>query len=83
MKEPHELAIAGYLAVAAGIPHPWRATQYRIDEVAAMVHVWITRQPPANVKKKRSWFGLLTAACKPLPKRPLTALKCSGATSTA
>ncbi|MBH2008796.1 MAG: hypothetical protein I8H71_03745 [Xanthomonadaceae bacterium] len=61
MKEPHELAIAGYLAVAAGIPHPWRATQYRIDEVAAMVHVWITRQPQANVKKKRSWFGLLTA----------------------
>ncbi|ABM38313.1 hypothetical protein [Polaromonas naphthalenivorans] len=61
MNEPHELAIAGYLAVAAGIPHPWRATQYRIDEVAAMVHVWITRQPQANVKKKRSWFGLLTA----------------------
>ena len=61
MKEPHELAIAGYLAVAAGIPHPWRATQYRIDEVAAMVHVWITCQPRPNVQKKRNWFGLVAA----------------------
>lgn len=60
MKEPHELAIAGYLAVAAGIPHPWRATEYRIDEVAAMVHVWITRQPHTNGNKKRSWFSRLT-----------------------
>ncbi len=70
MKEPHELAIAGYLAVAAGIPHPWRATQYRIDEVAAMVHVWITRQPPPNVTKKRNWFGLVMA--QPITEIPIT-----------
>lgn len=71
MKEPHELAIAGYLAVAAGIPHPWRATQYRIDEVAAMVHVWITRQPQANVKKKRSWFGLVTTMVQAIAEAPV------------
>lgn len=46
---------------AAGIPHPWRAVQYRVDEVARIVHVWITRQPKPNVEKKRSWFNFSPA----------------------
>jgi len=58
MKETHTGTIADYLAAAAGIPHPWRASHYRIDEVAAMVHVWITRQPKPNVEIKRGWFDL-------------------------
>lgn len=57
MNEAHAFAIADYLVLAAGIPHPWRASHYRIDEVATMVHVWITRQTRPNVEKKRSWFG--------------------------
>lgn len=57
MKEAQPLGIADYLAAAAGIPHPWRATHYRIDAVAAMVHLWITTQPrPDAAKPKRSWF---------------------------
>lgn len=58
MKEDLALSVAEYLAIAAGIPHPWRAIQYRIDDVAAILHVWITRQPRPDLPKKRSWFGL-------------------------
>lgn len=57
MKEVQAFSIADYLVQAAGIPHPWRAVQYRVDEVARIVHVWITRQPKSNVAKKRSWFN--------------------------
>lgn len=58
MEESNPLAIANYLMRAAGIPSPWRATQCRIDEVAKIVHLWITRHPLPNVGKKRGWFGL-------------------------
>jgi len=71
MKETHTGTIADYLAAAAGIPHPWRASHYRIDEVAAMVHVWITRQPKPNVEIKRGWFGL-GAAIPPAAEAPPT-----------
>jgi hypothetical protein len=57
MKEVQTFSIADYLVQAAGIAHPWRAVQYRVDEVATIVHVWITRQPRPNVEKKRSWFN--------------------------
>lgn len=60
MKETNALSVADYLATAAGIPHPWRAIQYRIDDVAEILHVWVTRQPRPNIARKRSWFGLGT-----------------------
>lgn len=57
MKEIQAFSIADYLVQAAGIPHPWRAVQYRVDAMATIVHLWITRQPRPNVEKKRSWFN--------------------------
>jgi hypothetical protein len=68
MKEALALSVADYLAIAAGIPHPWRAIQYRIDDVAAILHVWITRQPRPNAPRKRSWFGL--GASQPVTEVP-------------
>ena len=68
MQEALALSVADYLAIAAGIPHPWRAIQYRIDDVAAILHVWITRQPRPNIPKKRSWFGL--GAIQPVTEVP-------------
>lgn len=65
MKEAQTFSIADYLVQAAGIPHPWRAVQYRVDEVAMIVHVWITRQPRPNVGKKRSWFNFAPAQSAP------------------
>ncbi len=57
MESSQPYSIAHYLVRAAGIPSPWRATQYSIDEVAKMAHVWITRHPLPNVEKKRGWFS--------------------------
>lgn len=60
-------------ALAAGMAAPWRTTQYRIDPVAKMLHLWITRHPqPETVAKKRSWLGLFgpattTPAATPAP----------------
>lgn len=68
MKEVQAFSIADYLVQAAGIAHPWRAVQYRVDEVATIVHVWITRQPRPNVEKKRNWLGFATAQA--LPETP-------------
>ena len=65
MKEVQAFSIADYLVQAAGIPHPWRAVQYRVDEVAMIVHLWITRQPRSNVAKKRSWFNFSPAESAP------------------
>lgn len=61
MKEVQAFSIADYLVQAAGIAHPWRAVQYRVDAAATIVHVWITRQPRPNVEKKRSWFNFSAA----------------------
>ena len=53
-------------ALAAGMAAPWRTTQYRIDPVAKMLHLWITRHPqPEAVAKKRSWLGLFGPASTP------------------
>ena len=68
MKEAQPRSVADDLAIAAGIPHPWRAIQYRIDDVAEIVHVWVTRQPRPNASKKRSWFGL--GAAQPVTETP-------------
>lgn len=57
MEVSQPFTLANYLVQAAGIPSPWRATQYRIDDVAKMAHVWITRHPLPGVEKKRGWFG--------------------------
>lgn len=61
MKEVQAFSTADYLVQAAGIPHPWRAVQHRVDEVAMIIHVWVTRQPRPNVEKKRSWFNFSAA----------------------
>lgn len=58
METPYSSAVADYLAQAAGIPHPWRASQYRMDKVTKMVHLWITMRPLPTVEKKRNWFGV-------------------------
>lgn len=55
--EASSITIAQYLMHAAGIPAPWRVTQCRIDEVAKIAHMWITRHPLPEAGKKR-WFGL-------------------------
>ena len=53
-------------ALAAGMAAPWRTTQYRIDPVAKMLHLWITRHSqPETVAKKRSWLGLFGTASAP------------------
>lgn len=56
MEASHPFAIASYLVQVAGIPSPWRATQFRIDEVGKAVHVWITRHKLPDVEKRRNWF---------------------------
>jgi hypothetical protein len=68
MKEVQAFSTADYLVLAAGIPHPWRAVQYRVDEVAMIIHVWVTRQPRPNVEKKRSWFSF--SAVEPVAEVP-------------
>lgn len=65
MKEVQAFSIADYLVQAAGIAHPWRAVQCRVDEVATIVHVWISRQPRPNVERKRSWFNFSPAPATP------------------
>ncbi len=60
MKEVQAVSIADYLVQAAGIPHPWRTVQYRVDEVATIVHLWVTRLPRPNVEVKRGWFSFGT-----------------------
>lgn len=57
MEASHPFAIAHFLVQAAGIPPPWRATRYRVDEVAKVAHVWITRHPLPDAEKKPGWFG--------------------------
>lgn len=66
MKEVQTFSIADYLVQAAGIAHPWRAVQYRVDEVATIVHVWISRQPRPNAEKKRSWFNFSAGQPQPV-----------------
>lgn len=58
MEAAHSSAIADYLTQAAGIPRPWRVSQYRMDRVTKIVHLWITMHPLRPVERKRSWFGL-------------------------
>jgi len=60
METTQSTAIADYFVRIAGIPSPWRATKYNIDDIAKMVHIWITRHPLPQVEKKRSWFGVST-----------------------
>ncbi|MDP3653411.1 MAG: hypothetical protein Q8R67_17225 [Rhodoferax sp.] len=55
------VAIADSLMLAAGVPRPWRATQYRMDEITKKIHLWITRQAQPQAEKKRNWFGMATA----------------------
>lgn len=65
MSEAQTFSTADYLAQAAGIPHPWRAVQYRVDAMATIVHLWITRQPKPNIEKKRGWFNFGSAPAAP------------------
>lgn len=60
MEAPYSQVIADTFLQAAGIPAPWRALRFQIDEIAKIVHIWITSAPPQEVQKKRSWFGLAT-----------------------
>lgn len=60
MDVPHSSAIADYLTLAAGIQHPWRVSQYRMDSVTKIVHLWITMHPLPLAGKKR-WFSMSTA----------------------
>lgn len=62
MEAPHSPAIADYLTLAAGIPHPWRVSQYRMERVTKIVHLWITMHPLPLVEKKRGWFSKNTVA---------------------
>lgn len=69
MEAAHSSAITDYLTQAAGIPRPWRVSQYRMDRVTKIVHLWITMHPLRPVEKKRSWFSLGAAqpATAPIP----------------
>lgn len=60
METTHSAVIADYFMQAAGIPSPWRATKYNVDDIAKMVHIWITRHPATRTEKKRGWFGGMT-----------------------
>jgi hypothetical protein len=54
--------IADHVLRTAGIPSPWRATSYDVDDVAKMIQIWITQHAPHQLEKKRSWFGVITTA---------------------
>jgi hypothetical protein len=60
METTPSTAIADYFVQAAGIPSPWRITQYQVNDVAKTVHLWITRHPLPQVEKKRNWFGMMS-----------------------
>lgn len=62
MNLPHSSDIADYLTLAAGIPLPWRVSQYAMDTATKIVHLWITMHPHPVVEKKRSWFRSTTVA---------------------
>ena len=40
-----------WLQAAAGISAPWRITNFQFDPMAKMLHLWLTRHPPQEVKK--------------------------------
>lgn len=60
METTNSAAIADYLVQAANISAPWRPTKYQIDNVAKMIHIWITRHPLPQVIRKRNWLGMVT-----------------------
>ena len=64
METSPSVAIADSLMLAAGVPRPWRATQYRMDDITKKVHLWITRQAQPQAERKRNWFGM--AAVQPV-----------------
>lgn len=65
MESTNSSAIADIFVQAAGIPSPWRAASYHIDDVTKTAHLWITRHPLPQAQKKRGWFGL-TAPMPPV-----------------
>ena len=40
-----------WLQAAAGIAAPWRIVSFQFDPMAKMLHLWLTRHPPQEVKK--------------------------------
>lgn len=40
-----------WLQAAAGISAPWRIVSFRFDSMAKMLHLWLTRHPPQEMKK--------------------------------
>lgn len=40
-----------WLQAAAGISAPWRIVSFQFDPMAKMLHLWLTRHPPQEVKK--------------------------------
>ena len=40
-----------WLQAAAGIAAPWRIVNFQFDPMAKMLHLWLTRHPPQEVKK--------------------------------
>lgn len=60
METTNSAAIADYLVQAANISAPWRSTKYQIDNIAKIIHIWITRHPLPQVIRKRNWLGMVT-----------------------